>query len=82
MPNAKTENQLKIARIVGRKIGRTLAFLINGISLCLVVIMPFILIEDQNNPAFWQSVGCYGIFLIGVAAVVNLFSSSRFRFRD
>lgn len=80
MPNAKTENQLKIARIVGRKIGRTVAPLINGISVSLVVMMPFILIEDQNNPAFWQSVGCYGIFLIGIAALINLFSSGRSRF--
>lgn len=75
MPNAKTENQFKRARIIGRKIGRTLAFMINGISLALVVALPFILIEDQNNPAFWQSVGCYGIFLMGIAALVNVCSS-------
>ena len=80
MPNVKTEKDFAKAKIIARKIGRALSFLINGISLAVVAIMPFILIEDQDKPEFWYSVGSYGVFLMGLAALINLFSSTRSRF--
>ena len=69
MTNAKTEGKIKGLGDIAKRVARALVFQVNSLALAVMVLMPFILIEDQSKPEFWQSVGCYGVFLIGVAAI-------------
>ena len=68
MTDTKTMNEFRRPRLIARKTARTVRFQINNLAMALTMLMPFIVIEDQSTPEFWQSVGCYGVFLIGVSA--------------
>lgn len=70
MVNLLSEQQSGKAAIA-RKIRRTVLVLMNNLILATLAMMPFLLIEDQGKPEFWQSVGYYGVFLIGLSALVG-----------
>ena len=36
-----------------------------------VIVLPAIMIENHNNFEFWKVLGCYGVYLMGIAAFLN-----------
>ncbi|MCX6125196.1 MAG: hypothetical protein NTV34_10705 [Proteobacteria bacterium] len=81
MRSANTKNQSQSISAIFRQIFIMIAVFSDSVCKALIAAAPFILIEDRQAIEFWQAIGYYGIFLIGVAAIYGRFSPSQSRFR-